>query len=159
MDYLKYYVAVLIQLAGYGGFLLGGNYIWLGVATLPIMAVLDSILPIDLAKRRMSSRAIANIPVWLCTLLGPGLYLMMAWYVGSHHLSAIQIAGAVLSCAWLSVLPLVPASHELYHQRDRKSTRLNSSHLVISYAVFCLKKKKKNLLYFLNYKKKNKYQI
>src|SRR2546426_5262780 len=29
---------------------------------------------------------------------------------------------------------------------DRKSTRLNSSHLVISYAVFCLKKKKKNLI-------------
>src|SRR5256885_7513747 len=29
------------------------------------------------------------------------------------------------------------------HQ-DRKSTRLNSSHLVISYAVFCLKKKKRN---------------
>src|SRR2546426_5646906 len=28
--------------------------------------------------------------------------------------------------------------------RDRKSTRLNSSHLVISYAVFCLKKKKKH---------------
>src|SRR5256885_13098793 len=30
------------------------------------------------------------------------------------------------------------------HLIDRKSTRLNSSHLVISYAVFCLKKKKKN---------------
>src|SRR5256885_9061991 len=30
-------------------------------------------------------------------------------------------------------------------RRDRKSTRLNSSHLVISYAVFCLKKKKKFL--------------
>src|SRR3989454_1653827 len=29
--------------------------------------------------------------------------------------------------------------------RDRKSTRLNSSHLVISYAVFCLKKKKETL--------------
>src|SRR5256885_2787366 len=28
--------------------------------------------------------------------------------------------------------------------QDRKSTRLNSSHLVISYAVFCLKKKKKS---------------
>src|SRR5256885_12522085 len=28
---------------------------------------------------------------------------------------------------------------------DRKSTRVNSSHLVISYAVFCLKKKKKNI--------------
>src|SRR5438132_6120252 len=29
------------------------------------------------------------------------------------------------------------------HPRDRKSTRLNSSHTVISYAVFCLKKKNK----------------
>src|SRR5215216_817048 len=39
---------------------------------------------------------------------------------------------------------------------DRKSTRLNSSHQIISYAVFCLKKKKKK--YKLNYlKKKNKH--
>src|SRR2546426_3589084 len=36
--------------------------------------------------------------------------------------------------------PLVHAGGVL---GDRKSTRLNSSHLVISYAVFCLKKKKK----------------
>src|SRR5256885_4095192 len=41
---------------------------------------------------------------------------------------------------------------------DRKSTRLNSSHLVISYAVFCLKKKKNNssilteFRYYSNYK-------
>src|SRR5258705_68881 len=32
---------------------------------------------------------------------------------------------------------------------DRKSTRLNSSHLGISYAVFCLKKKKKNIVEYL----------
>src|SRR5256885_8706682 len=32
---------------------------------------------------------------------------------------------------------------------DRKSTRLNSSHLVISYAVFCLKKKKNQDIYTL----------
>src|SRR5256885_10157581 len=31
-----------------------------------------------------------------------------------------------------------------HHRRDRKSTRLNSSHLVISYAVFCLKKKQQD---------------
>src|SRR3712207_8593038 len=31
------------------------------------------------------------------------------------------------------------------HQADRKSTRLNSSHANISYAVFCLKKKKKKM--------------
>src|SRR2546426_3858751 len=35
------------------------------------------------------------------------------------------------------------AAHEAADHEDRKSTRLNSSHLVISYAVFCLKKKKK----------------
>src|SRR5688500_1082934 len=32
-----------------------------------------------------------------------------------------------------------------FHLADRKSTRLNSSHLVISYAVFCLKKKKETV--------------
>src|SRR5437588_8870930 len=37
---------------------------------------------------------------------------------------------------------LRPVAHPPYE--DRKSTRLNSSHTVISYAVFCLKKKKKN---------------
>src|SRR5260221_7560192 len=37
---------------------------------------------------------------------------------------------------------------------DRKSTRLNSSHTVISYAVFCLKKKKKNLRQPLRRKEK-----
>src|ERR1039458_10557706 len=34
-------------------------------------------------------------------------------------------------------------------RQDRKSTRLNSSHLGISYAVFCLKKKKKQNIYRL----------
>src|SRR5256885_3857349 len=33
--------------------------------------------------------------------------------------------------------------------KDRKSTRLNSSHLVISYAVFCLKKKNKETLHIM----------
>src|SRR5437764_8121596 len=34
--------------------------------------------------------------------------------------------------------------------KDRKSTRLNSSHRCISYAVFCLKKKKNNAKYMIN---------
>src|SRR5256885_8017803 len=46
---------------------------------------------------------------------------------------------------------LAPGSRvvtEYLTEADRKSTRLNSSHLVISYAVFCLKKKKmKTFLY------------
>src|SRR2546428_3637399 len=55
-------------------------------------------------------------------------------------------------------LPLLEALHSLLHgvageavvrtmkRTDRKSTRLNSSHDQISYAVFCLKKKNKRLL-------------
>src|SRR5215469_18099957 len=39
---------------------------------------------------------------------------------------------------------------------DRKSTRLNSSHVEISYAVFCLKKKKKKKKQFILEKKKKK---
>src|SRR2546426_2208931 len=39
--------------------------------------------------------------------------------------------------------PLALQLGRLQERADRKSTRLNSSHLVISYAVFCLKKKKK----------------
>src|SRR5256885_12565040 len=45
--------------------------------------------------------------------------------------------GERLDLVALEFLGYVPADP------DRKSTRLNSSHLVISYAVFCLKKKKK----------------
>src|SRR5256885_3777113 len=37
---------------------------------------------------------------------------------------------------------IVTGDHKVEGGVDRKSTRLNSSHLVISYAVFCLKKKK-----------------
>src|SRR5438034_3791250 len=37
--------------------------------------------------------------------------------------------------------PVAPVVHNPQGGKDRKSTRLNSSHTVISYAVFCLKKK------------------
>src|SRR2546426_8198497 len=43
------------------------------------------------------------------------------------------------------------SADEINKIRDRKSTRLNSSHLVISYAVFCLKKKKKKTVNRVHY--------
>src|SRR5688500_19701492 len=51
------------------------------------------------------------------------------------------------------------ATAHQYVPPDRKSTRLNSSHLVISYAVFCLKKKKLIiiLLKYTHYLIKSKY--
>src|SRR2546427_2806607 len=42
----------------------------------------------------------------------------------------------------LAIPPTAPAATRSVEIRDRKSTRLNSSHSQISYAVFCLKKKK-----------------
>src|SRR2546422_6115359 len=47
--------------------------------------------------------------------------------------------GFTLSCQEQSVSQ---CSHTIFIHLDRKSTRLNSSHGYISYAVFCLKKKK-----------------
>src|SRR5256885_5697144 len=55
---------------------------------------------------------------------------------------AAAIRGAVRSCQLLytcNLLPLHRCEWLQHHPEDRKSTRLNSSHLVISYAVFCLK--------------------
>src|SRR2546426_1628070 len=60
-------------------------------------------------------------------------------------------------CGSAGLMPCVPAAPHRFaslagnqvrrprSSPDRKSTRLNSSHLVISYAVFCLKKKKESL--------------
>src|SRR2546426_8324645 len=47
-----------------------------------------------------------------------------------------------LAAIGLILLMLGAIQKKIFVWKDRKSTRLNSSHLVISYAVFCLKKKK-----------------
>src|SRR5688572_32029291 len=74
-----------------------------------------------------------------------------------HHVPGRK--SDVLDCQWLQYLHsvgLLKASFRpeqavceirslMRHREDRKSTRLNSSHSQISYAVFCLKKKKKLL--------------
>src|SRR5205807_9482088 len=52
-------------------------------------------------------------------------------YVAQRMLSAKDERHSLLATLWFNI------AH--YAVRDRKSTRLNSSHLVISYAVFCLK--------------------
>src|SRR5438132_3672445 len=62
---------------------------------------------------------------------------------GIHLLSTAVIQ---IECALIPLCPLLrlhshPWLTNIRELKDRKSTRLNSSHTVISYAVFCLKKK------------------
>src|SRR2546422_5436336 len=59
---------------------------------------------------------------------------------------ATPAASAIMSRIGLNMGTLLTLSAGSVGSRDRKSTRLNSSHGYISYAVFCLKKKKKNKL-------------
>src|SRR5690606_39935074 len=69
-------------------------------------------------------------------------------------MSVVEIADAVGSTSQLikaaQTLPnqrlIVATDRGIFYKIDRKSTRLNSSHVKISYAVFCLKKKKKMII-------------
>src|SRR3546814_4790211 len=86
---------------------------------LPLLGLIDSVLPNDMRPREMKRGLMADLPVWLATILAVGLYFMAAFWVRSAEaITPWQYAGAILSLAWMSVVPLV----------DRKSTRLNSSH-------------------------------
>src|SRR5438132_1892692 len=64
-----------------------------------------------------------------------GLEVIIAAAGGAAHLPGVTAAK--------TALPVLGVPMESQALKDRKSTRLNSSHTVISYAVFCLKKKKK----------------
>src|SRR5205814_7519527 len=60
--------------------------------------------------------------------------------IGSHVDLLVRTAGVAVLVVEVRLDALV--GQGIGHAEDRKSTRLNSSHLGISYAVFCLKKKK-----------------
>src|SRR2546426_4821263 len=93
---------------------------------------LVGIAPLALRARRL----IRFLPFSALELLGTGS-------VGSDYLDVIVRRGVEERTVRTLAEYLAARKRMLdLSQLDRKSTRLNSSHLVISYAVFCLKKKK-----------------
>src|SRR5437867_10048473 len=72
---------------------------------------------------------------WWCGVDNPGFWREMA------KLTSKKANVLTARIDLLRMLNTVPRSERW--EKDRKSTRLNSSHRTISYAVFCLKKKKK----------------
>src|SRR5690242_7087627 len=79
-------------------------------------------------------------------------------YLGSDHagFELKSALAAAVAAAGHDVVDCGPPAYQpgddyppyVMRAADRKSTRLNSSHMSISYAVFCLKKKKSNWSYF-----------
>src|SRR5260364_243204 len=68
-----------------------------------------------------------------------GLFVLM----GAEFLAMILIVVYVGAVAVLFLFVIMMLDVDFIELRERKSTRLNSSHQIISYAVFCLKKKKR----------------
>src|SRR5437773_4439447 len=66
---------------------------------------------------------------------------MIGRFLGAPLLQRIK-AGSLLALCAICATTLVIVSISVGGHTDRKSTRLNSSHITISYAVFCLKKKR-----------------
>lgn len=119
MDYLKYWTPVLVVALSAAGLFAGGDWMWVGIITFPVLAILDSVFPRDYSIRKMSNAFLANIPIWLCCIGPVALYLVFAWSLSAHpELTIWQKVGGVLSVAWMGVIPLVPAAHELYHMRN-----------------------------------------
>src|SRR3989454_6862222 len=74
------------------------------------------------------------LPIFIFSMNGtPGLFRVPAAGGKPESITAVDPSRGEIGHAYPQFLG-----------EDRKSTRLNSSHLVISYAVFCLKKKKTN---------------
>ena len=117
------------------------------------------------ARRRLASDSIG---IWVLAIVIGTIFGFTAREGGlslveTAAFSAILFAGAsqfaavgllAVAAPWSSIVLLVwllNARHFLYaasiapHARDRKSTRLNSSHLGISYAVFCLRSEERRV--------------
>src|SRR2546426_8485917 len=73
-----------------------------------------------------------------------------SWYLHQAPPEVIENLKRQLADAGLEVTVVYSSMRHLDALPDRKSTRLNSSHLVISYAVFCLKKKKTRVKGFIS---------
>src|SRR5262245_9136066 len=81
----------------------------------------------------------------LTALAGQGTRLIALRSAGFNNVDLIAARELGLTVVRVPAYsPHAVAEHTL---GDRKSTRLNSSHLGISYAVFCLKKKNKNIIH------------
>lgn len=130
LDTLRYYLVPATTLCGVIGFLIGGDAIWLGLATFPVLLLFDVVLPRDEAPRQGVVPFLADLALYLHVVLIVALYAAFAMSVqrGLNPLTgpgaASQILGSLLSLGWLSAVPNLPVAHELMHRRHWFPRRL-----------------------------------
>lgn len=122
MDTARYYSVTLVVSLTILGIWADGIWVWLGIATLPVLLLLDIALPPDHGSRRVSSRLLVNVPVYLHVPLMLVLWAVFldrlhGWSSGVADPHVGQTIGAILSVGWIGALPNVPVTHELWHRR------------------------------------------
>jgi len=117
LDYLKFYLAPLVQVFAGVGIYMGGDYMWAGLVTLPVLAILDTALSDNFKKNDMHIRLLADIPLVITALLGIGLLFLFAWKINTTpDLTTLQMVGGVLSLGWVGTVCSLPSTHELFHE-------------------------------------------
>src|SRR5690606_41773930 len=100
---------------------------------------------VDVANRRLPVEGFAGAAVIELRASVDRQSCLLELLIDVIHGSAIEDrrrerSAELLPCPAKKRLEDLPQVHSGRHTQDRKSTRLNSSHVKISYAVFCLKK-------------------
>lgn len=119
----RYFIGPLTTFVGVSGFVLGGNWVWLGASTYLVLMALDLALPKDFENRRLNAPGIVrDIPLYLHSIGMFALYGgFLLWVATGFSLQSeyamSQLVGAALSLGWLSGVPTLPVAHELMHRR------------------------------------------
>src|SRR3989442_3880454 len=101
---------------------------------LPAFGIVSAVIPAFARKRVFGYTSMVYATASIAIL---------SFIVWAHHMftTGMPVTGQ-LFFMYATMLIAVPTGVKIFNWVDRKSTRLNSSHVRISYAVFCLKKKK-----------------
>src|SRR5689334_20202664 len=114
---LQYYSPIIFQLTGIAGILAGGIWTWIGVAQVLALAAANTLLDDDLSQRPAANEALMDAPLVLGAVLGFVVVGAVAWRAGHGGLSIFEATGMIVTGGWLTVLVMVPTTHELYHKR------------------------------------------
>src|SRR2546422_5141827 len=109
-----------------------GNSFFIGIMTMALTVLIGSLASFALGRMRLGKGGVISTAALLLYMV-PAYFLVIPFYLLMHRYGLIDSLWAVIAA-------------DVTFAVDRKSTRLNSSHGYISYAVFCLKKKKETSL-------------